>query len=164
MAIVGTAILVAAAAFILWPDGSGDSEDGDATAQSSKGGKSAGGIGERPVDSAANQSRAASAATQRSRGFQQPGEIEKPEPKTLEEKIEAKKREIKLAEMRIKQIEKGLERYPKIREDAIAGSDNPDFTTRSYDRKKERMDLNLERAKEDLETFMAELEELQSSG
>ncbi len=83
---------------------------------------------------------------------------------TLEGRIEAKRKQLELAEMKVKQIEAGLERYPKIREEALANTDNVEFTTKNFDRKKERMELNLERAKADVETFTAELEELESEG
>jgi len=163
---VGLGILVIVGVFIFWPGGDGESATpGDASAQGKGGGKNAGSIGERRVDPAADPGRAASAATQRSRGLATPGEAnEAPEPKTLEGKIEAKKRQIKLAEMKVEQIQAGLERYPKIREEALANTDNLEFTTKTFDRKKERMELNLERAKADVEAFSAELEDLESEG
>lgn len=165
-ALVGLGILAIVGVFIFWPAGDGNdtaNADGAGADAGAKGG-AGGALGTRPVDPAGG-GRAASAANRRAQGLAAPGEVDpKPMPKTLEGRIEAKRRELELAEMKVGQIEAGLERYPKIREEALANTDNVDFTTKNFDRKKERMELNLERAKADVETFTAELEELESEG
>lgn len=166
-ALVGAGILALAGVFIFWPkaDESSASREGDSKSQTARSGANGGLASARQVDPAADGSRVESAATRRSRGLAAPEEATPaPEPKTRDEKIAYAEKQLELAEMKVEQIQKGLERYPKIREEALANTDNVEFTERIYDRKKEHMDLNLERARADVDKFSAQLEELEAGG